>query len=309
MSDLRVNSLEALAGGSIISRSVIKCNTPPSASNDLTNKNYVDTALSAVSSGAANPSYVDIRDKFYYDQVTANFVKKTETISETISGVKTFQQSPLCFETPSTNTALTNKSYVDGSVSAGVLESKSYVDSQIQSFNLSTTDVIRKIVLPNQSVVYTDSTTQLTYTGPAAVFGDNPIAMVGKNGVSVTGGTAIVSYTKPGNNLVQEEVNVITIDNKTSWIAFDKNGTLRNRSSSNISVFKENVGNYMITHNAVGGTSVCVSTSFSGRIAGNIQPQPFIVARATGITGVRVTTKSGTVDTDFDDLISLQIMG
>jgi hypothetical protein len=311
MSDLKVNSLEAAAGGFIISRSVIKCNTPPSDNNDLTNKTYVDSALSVVSSGAVNTGYVDTRDQFYYDQVSQNFVNKTNSISEIITGVKTFQDSPLCSVQPSTASSLTNKQYVDQEIGLGVNQSKAYVDAQLEATLLSTADAIKKIVLPNQSVVYTDPDTGQTYTGPAEVLGDGstPIAMIGKSGISITGGTAIVAFTKPGGVLVESEVNTITIDNRTSWIVFNGVGGLISRSGSNMEVSRTSNGTYTITHSAVGGTSAGILTSFSGRVSGSIVTTPQILARNTGITGVQIITRSGTVATDFDDLITVQIMG
>lgn len=309
MSDLKVNSLEAAAGAFIVSRSVIKCNTPPIDNNDLTNKTYVDSMLSSVSSGAVNTGYVDTRDQFYYDKVSQNFVDKTNSISEIITGVKTFQDSPLCFAQPSAMSSLTNKEYVDQEIGLGVNQSKAYVDAQIEATILSTAESIKKIVLPDQSVVYTDPITSTSYTGPAEVLGDAPIAIIGKSGISITGGTAIVAFTKPGGVLVESEVNTITIDNKTGWIVFNGAGGLISRSGSNMAVRKDNTGTYIITHSAAGGTSAGILTSFSGRVSGALVTTPQIIARNTGITGVEVITRSGTVNTDFGDLITVQIMG
>jgi hypothetical protein len=309
MSDLKVNSLEAAAGGFIVSRSVIKCNTPPIDNNDLTNKTYVDSMLSSVSSGAVNTGYVDTRDQFYYDKVSQNFVDKTNSISEIITGVKTFQDSPLCSAQPSAMSSLTNKEYVDQEIGLGVNQSKAYVDAQIEATILSTAEAIKKIVLPDQSVVYTDPITSTSYTGPAQVLGDAPIAMIGKSGISITGGTAIVAFTKPGVGLVEYEVNTITIDNKTGWIVFNGAGGLISRSGSNMAVRKDSTGTYIITHSAAGGTSAAILTSFSGRVGGALQTTPQIIARNSGITGVEVITRSGTVNTDFGDLITVQIMG
>ena len=312
MSDLKVNSLEAAAGGFIVSRSVIKCNTPPIDNNDLTNKTYVDSMLSSVSSGAVNTGYVDTRDQFYYDKVSQNFVDKTNSISEIITGVKTFQDSPLCSAQPSALSSLTNKEYVDQEIGLGVNQSKAYVDAQIEATILSTAESIKKIILPDQSVVYTDPITSTSYTGPAQVLGDGvtPIAFLGKNGISITGGTAIVAFTKqPGSVLVESEVNTITIDNKTGWIVFNGAGGLISRSGSNMAVRKDGTGTYIITHSAAGGTSAAILTSFSGRVGGALQTTPQIIARNSGITGVEVITRSGTVNTDFGDLITVQIMG
>jgi len=309
MSDLKVNSLEAAAGGFIVSRSVIKCNTPPIDNNDLTNKTYVDSMLSSVSSGAVNTGYVDTRDQFYYDKVSQNFVDKTNSISEIITGVKTFQNSPLCSAQPSAMSSLTNKEYVDQEIGLGVNQSKAYVDAQIEATILSTAEAIKRIVLPDQSVVYIDPITSTSYTGPAQVLGDAPIAMIGKSGISITGGTAIVAFTKPGGVLVQSEVNTITIDNKTGWIVFNSAGGLISRSGSNMAVRRDNIGVYKITHSAAGGTSAAILTSFSGRVSGSLVNTPQIIAWNSGITGVAVITRSGTVNTDFDDLITVQIMG
>jgi hypothetical protein len=221
MSNLKVNTIEAQSGSSIVSNSTIKCNVPPANPNDLTNKQYVDSILTASGIGV-NALYVNTQDQYYANLAQTNYVDKVNAVSETITGTKTFTLAPKCSQLPGTLDSLTNRTYVDTADNATLASAQAYTNSQISTINIATTGMFLKVGVPGAvtgaSASYTDPVApNLTAKFTPFLYGaDNGYFIIeGKNGASVTGSNSTESFNKiigTGVTAVTEVVNRVIID-------------------------------------------------------------------------------------------------
>lgn len=194
MSEIRVNRIDDAGQGFVEATTRIKTNLAPVEGTDLTNKAYVDSRSGSAGVGA---SYVDSRDAYYYSQVEDNFVRKTGSVGEEITGVKTFEVAPRSIVTPSIGTDLANKTYVDAQDEQTLTDSKSYTDLRIE--NSGALPGFSNVEMPNWSY-------PTTWTGPDGITGTRTnynkfntdlftgdtttkFQIIGTNGISVTGAT------------------------------------------------------------------------------------------------------------------------
>jgi len=240
MSNLKVNTLEAAAGNSIVTNSWIKCNSTPIQPNDLVNKQYVDSVLFSSSIGV-QASYVDTQDQYYASLAGAKYVDKANGVTETISGAKTFSALPKCSLPPANPQDLSNKNYVDEMTAYSIGQANNIVQTAILQYQIGTIGPFMKIGLPQGT-----TGTLSQFTDPVAPFltavyvptldgeDGNTVLIQGINGISVTGSAGEETYNKilevggvAGVTAVTEIVNRVIIDgSQMTPVLIKFNGTL-----------------------------------------------------------------------------------
>jgi hypothetical protein len=221
MSNIKVNTIEAQSGNSIVSNSFIKFNAAPISPNDLANKGYVDSILTASGIGV-QALYVDTQDQFYASQADAKFVDKANGLSETITGTKTFTKTPICTVEPATLNELTNRSYVDNQDASTLSQANAYTNSQVSSILVSSSTPFNKVSIPQgvtgSNAFYTDPVApNLTARDTNFLYGTNSnyFVLEGINGLTITGSDEEETFNRVTGNTVAEvteNVNRIKID-------------------------------------------------------------------------------------------------
>ena len=240
MSNLKVNTLEAAAGNSILTNSWIRCNATPIQPNDLANKQYVDSILTSSNVGV-QAAYVDSQDQYYANLADAKYMDKANNITETITGLKTFNKLPKCTLVPSGPEDMSNKAYVDEMSAYSVAQANAYTNSAIVAYQIGTIGPFLKLLLPQATTgplaSFTDPVAPfLTATFIPSVDGQDGGTTIiqGINGISITGSSDEETYNKvieiggtPSVTSVTEVVNRVIIDGSQMVPVLIKfNGTL-----------------------------------------------------------------------------------
>jgi hypothetical protein len=240
MSNLKVNTIEAAAGNSILSNSWIRCNTIPVQPNDLANKQYVDSILTSSNIGV-QAVYVDTQDQYYASLADAKFMDKANNITETVSGIKTFNKLPKCTLVPAGSEDLTNKAYVDEMTAYSIAQANAFTTNAVVQYQISSIGPFLKLQLPQSA-----TGSLASFTDPVAPFltavyvpsvdgADGGATIIqGINGISVTGSADEETYNKvieiggtPSVTSVTEIVNRVIIDGSQMVPVLIKfNGTL-----------------------------------------------------------------------------------
>lgn len=223
MSNIKVNTIEANSGNSIVSNSYIKCGLPPIQSNDLVNKQYVDLSIASIPT--TSTFYVDAQNELFATQAAARFVDKATNVSETILGTKTFSNTPKFGESATVTTPddITNKTYVDAQDATILSQANAYIDLQVASVIGSTVAYV-KVSVPDgvtgAGAFYTDPVAPfLTARNPNFVYANdsNYFTLEGRNGISIT-----ASYDDETFNRVQGD-GVTSVTETVNRIIFDAN--------------------------------------------------------------------------------------
>lgn len=270
MSNLKVNTIEAAAGSSIVTNSYIKCNLPPAAINDLVNKQYVDASISSIPT--TSTFYVDSQNQLYATQADAKYVNKADNVSETILGVKTFNSTPKMGVNAATISPedVANKTYVDQQSASTLSTANSYTNSQVATALLNSTN-FSKISIP-QAV-----------TGPNALYTDPVNGLVARD--------FYFMYANDSNYFTLEGVNGLTITGSVQEETFNKI-TGEVNGVATVETVTETVNRVRIDANSLGHSQVWTNVTAS-RISGtqytNTTTKPIMVMVRPNINSAGVT--------------------
>jgi len=300
MSNIKVNTIEANSGSSIVSNSYIKCGLPPVQGNDLVNKQYVDTAISSIPT--TSTFYVDTSAANVAAASALKFVDKASNVSETILGTKTFNSVPK-FGVSATVTSsedFTNKGYVDTGDATVLNQANAYTNNQISAV-VSASSSFAKISVPNgvtgANALYTDPVNGLVAKDPYFLFANdsNYFTLEGRNGISITASAQDETFNRVSGTTVSavtETVNRVIFDaNSLGHVPQTWQDMLASRTSG--TNYVNTTGRpimVMVKPNTMTSVQIAVGATTSSKVTiynnSNSQEPPSFVVPVSGVYSV-----------------------